>query len=381
MTKTICIFSDGTGQAGGDNPIHWTSVYRLYKFTRDISPRQTAFYDPGLGSDPDLGEENAGLFAGFTKWISQATGLGITRNIVDCYCALLLAYEPGDRIFLFGFSRGAYTVRSLGGVLSLCGLPVGARGGALPVTRWDQFRRGFDRVRPLAETAVKNVYQIRDDAARQAAAAAFRRDHQSHAALPYFIGVWDTVRALGIKGLSDLIGLRHAFHNAELNPAVPYGRHALAIDEDREVFKPELWDERPAPATQSIKQVWFAGVHADIGGGYADSRGLSDIALGWMIDEAAAVPHPLIIDPALDPPLAPDPQALQHDERQTSFVPWFAKDRRGFVASPLQVPPAQFHPSVPARFAAAGVPHLNGTRPYRPDALRGHPDFASFYPA
>lgn len=379
MPKTICIFSDGTGQAGGDNPIHWTNVYRLFKFTRDISPAQIAFYDPGLGSDPDAGEEANGFLSGLTKWLSQATGLGITRNIVDCYGALLLCHEPGDRIFLFGFSRGAYTVRSLGGVLSLCGIPARPHGGIGHVTRWDQFRRRLDSVRPLAEEAVKQVYQIEDEARRKQAAADFRQRHGSADALPYFIGVWDTVRALGIKGVSDLIGFRHKFHNAALNPAVPHGRHALAIDENREVFKPELWDETQAPPAQVIKQVWFAGAHADIGGGYADSRGLSDIALQWMIAEAKAVSHPLIVDPALDPPLTPVPLAVQHDETQTSLIPWFRKDRREFVASALQKPPAEFHPSVAVRFAAPAVPHLKDMRPYRPEALRGVPEFAAWY--
>lgn len=378
MPKTICIYSDGTGQAGGDNPIHWTNVYRLYKFTRAISPAQIAFYDPGLGSDPDLQEE-AGLFSGLHKWVSQATGLGITRNIVDCYAALLLCYEPGDRIFLFGFSRGAYTVRSLGGVLGLCGIPVHPHGGSAHVTRWNQFRAHLDSVRALAEEAVRNVYQIGDENVRQQAAQDFRQRHGSADALPYFVGVWDTVRALGIKGISDLIGYRHAFHNAALNPHVPHGRQALAIDEEREVFKPELWDETHAPPTQTIKQVWFSGAHADIGGGYADSRGLSDIALQWMITEAQGITHPLIVDPAIDPPLAPDPLANQHDETQTSVVPWFRKDRREFVRSALQKRGAAFHPSITARFDAPAVPHLGAMKPYRPETLRGMAAFSQFY--
>lgn len=380
MQKSILIYSDGTGQAGGDNPIHWTNVYRLYKFTRDISPAQIAFYDPGLGSDPDQAEDNAGFLAGITRWISQATGLGITRNIVDCYGALLLAYEPGDRIFLFGFSRGAYTVRSLGGVLSLCGIPADARAGAAGVARWDQFRARLASVRPLAEEAVKQVYQISDAAARNAAAQNFRIRHQSHPALPHFVGVWDTVRALGIKGLSDMLDIfKHRFHNAELNPDVPYGRQALAIDENRETFKPELWDERQSPPRQSIRQVWFAGAHSDIGGGYADSKGLSDLALQWMIAEAAAVTHPLIVDPAIDPPLAPDALTMQHDELKTGYLPWIRKDRRESIASPLQVPAARFHPSVRARFDARDVLHLDERKPYRPEALRGVPEFAAYY--
>ncbi len=378
MAKTICIFSDGTGQAGGDNPVHWTNVYRLYKFTRDIAPgRQVAFYDPGLGSDPDVADAGSGPFSGLTKWLSQATGLGITRNIVDCYAALLLAFEPGDRIFLFGFSRGAYTVRSLGGALGLCGLPPAQTGPA--ILDWSAFRARLDSVRPLAEEAVA-VYQIEEEAPRAIAARAFRAAHGSVDAIPHFIGVWDTVRALGVQGLSDLFGFRHKFHNASLNPAVPYGRQALSIDENRDVFQPEIWDERAAPASQSIRQMWFAGVHADIGGGYSDARGLSDIALGWMIEEATRIPQPLIVDPAMDPPLAPDALAIQHDERRTSILPWFYGDRRAFVASPSLKAPVQFHPSLATRFAAPAVPHLGDMKPYRPAALKGRPEFAPYYP-
>ncbi|MGL4812178.1 MAG: DUF2235 domain-containing protein [Beijerinckiaceae bacterium] len=379
MAKTICIFSDGTGQAGGDNPIHWTNVYRLYKFTRDIAPGQIAFYDPGLGSDPDVAE-NGGWSGWLLKLYAQSTGFGITRNIVDCYAALLLSYEPGDRIFLFGFSRGAYTVRSLGGALGCCGIPADSRGGQPPVTRWDQFRARLDSVRPLAVEAVENVYQIRSDADRAAASAAFRARHNSHPALPHFIGVWDTVRALGVKGLSDLLDpFKHRFHDAALNKAVPYGRQALAIDENRETFKPELWDERKAPSTQSIRQVWFAGAHTDIGGGYQDKPKLADMPLQWMIGEAQAIDHPLIVDPAMDPPLAPDALAMQHDELKTGRIPWFRKDRRDFIASPMQAPPAEFHPSVDERFAAPDVLHLDERKPYRPEALRQHPRYRHWY--
>lgn len=383
MPKAICIFSDGTGQAGGDNPIHWTNIYRLYKFTREIAPGgQVAFYDPGLGSDPDTGDRRAGLFSGAMRWLSQATGLGISDNIIDCYAALLLAHEPGDRIFLFGFSRGAYTVRSLGGVLTLCGVPADPRKGAAALTDWREISKNLDSMRELATEAVKKVYQVSDDAARAKAALDFRARHHSQDATPYFIGVWDTVRALGIKGLDsvvEMLGLKHKFHNATLNPNVPHGRQALAIDEDRETFKPELWDERDAPATQTIRQVWFTGVHSDIGGGYEDSRGLSDVALAWMIEEAAALDHPMIVDPAIDPPLTPNPVAIQHDERVTSAIPWVKKDRRDFVGSVHLRAPVNFHASVTERFEAPMVPQLNVMKPYRPKTLRGVEEFARFY--
>jgi uncharacterized protein (DUF2235 family) len=131
MPKNILIFSDGTGQAGGRAPDeNISNIYKLFRATRcgpesDIDPLvQLTFYDPGLGSQPD-----GGIFFAERayRWIhnvvSQATGLGITLNIIDCYAAILQMWQPGDRIFLFGFSRGAYTVRCVAAVLSLCGVP------------------------------------------------------------------------------------------------------------------------------------------------------------------------------------------------------------------------------------------------------------------
>ncbi|WP_342360261.1 DUF2235 domain-containing protein [Terrarubrum flagellatum] len=386
MAKNVCIFSDGTGQAGGDNPLHWTNVYRLYKFTREIAPgEQIAFYDAGLGSDPDVKEQRAGFFSDAYKWLSQATGLGITRNIIDCYAALMLAFEPDDRIFLLGFSRGAYTARSLGGALGLCGVPRNARAGRPPVANWREFQMRLDETRALAKEAVTEVYQVEDEAERKIAAAEFRARHHCIDATPYFIGVWDTVRALGLKGFGSVIealGLKHKFHNASLNPAVPFGRQALSIDENRAIFRPEIWDERGAPSSQSIRQTWFAGVHADVGGGYPDSRGLSDIALSWMIEEAKAIPHPLIVDPAIDPPLTPSAVAGQHDERRTSLIPWAYGDRREFVSRANPGASAKFHAAVKERFDAEVIDILarpKKSQPYRPEALRERPEFAAYY--
>ena len=107
MPRNICIFSDGTGQGGGANPINWTNVYRLFMATREADAAgQVCFYDPGLGANPDAGEIR-GPFRRLKDLLAQATGYGITDNIIDCYAALLLAHETGDRIYLFGFSRGA----------------------------------------------------------------------------------------------------------------------------------------------------------------------------------------------------------------------------------------------------------------------------------
>jgi len=309
-------------------------------------------------------------------WLAQATGYGITDNIIDCYAALLCSWRPGDRIFLFGFSRGAYTVRSLGGVLALCGVPAGFAN----VLRWDGFGDAIaaTEVRALASSAVKDVYMIQDGAARAAAAAAFRQRHGTEPAPPFFVGVWDTVRALGLPAIGSMPG-RHKFHDAILNRKVAHGRQALAIDENRQVFAPELWDETQAPAGQ-IKQLWFAGVHTDIGGGYGLQMGLADLALDWMVAEAQAASPPLMVEPGLIAELRPDALGLQHDERQTSWLPWSEGTRESFVLHGFQPQPARMAPAVEPRLQAPAVPILDERRPYRPRALATYPPFARYYP-
>jgi uncharacterized protein (DUF2235 family) len=190
MPKNIVIFSDGTGQAGGIPGLVPSNVYKLYRACPVTPGVQETFYDPGLGSPPDG--------ARWRQWrqiynlVSQTTGLGISWNIVDCYDALIKMYEPGDRIYLFGFSRGAYTVRSLGGMLALCGIPTRSGRGHDP--RVDRRAR-----RRLAWRALRWVYQTygSSDAKRRKRAERakkYRERYASHVATPYFIGVWDTVR-------------------------------------------------------------------------------------------------------------------------------------------------------------------------------------------
>src|SRR6201998_1870348 len=160
MSKNIVIFSDGTGQAGGItfDEVR-TNVYKLYRASRvgpdtTIDPsEQVAFYDPGLGSPADGSKIKIQWARRVYNFASQATGLGITANIIDCYAALIRLYRDGDRIFLIGFSRGAYTVRALAAVIACCGIPGQLPGGgALPMDVEGSTR--------LAETAVKSVYQF-----------------------------------------------------------------------------------------------------------------------------------------------------------------------------------------------------------------------------
>lgn len=214
MGRNIVIFSDGTGQRGGvlvDE--RRSNIYKLYRATR-VAPdscvdpaEQTAFYDPGLGTLPGGVDSPAALARSLYNLVSRVTGLGITGNIIDCYAALVRSWRPGDRIFLFGFSRGAYTMRCLGGVLRLCGLPrTGKDGVAL--------KRDAASARRIAREAVAvynytNSRPVRERTRRQEElighrallAARFRRSYDSDGAdggnaRPYFLGVFDTVASL-----------------------------------------------------------------------------------------------------------------------------------------------------------------------------------------
>jgi Uncharacterized alpha/beta hydrolase domain (DUF2235) len=229
MSKNILIFSDGTGMAGGIKfDEDRTNIYKLYRATRCgpdscIDPKdQIAFYDPGLGSPADGGFIWGRTGRRIYNLISQATGLGITANIIDCYAALIRLYREGDRIFLFGFSRGAYTVRCLGAVIAQCGVPRHMPNGE-PVPL------DVAGSRKLATQAVTDVYQFCSSRPRKQEgsyrnfmldtrtriAAGFRAAHGSadpRAAdkanvYPYFIGVFDTVAALGRPGAAVLIAI------------------------------------------------------------------------------------------------------------------------------------------------------------------------------
>ena len=216
MPKNVVVFSDGTGQDGGVRPERRLSnVYKMYRasrvsFDHGIDPAgQVTMYDPGLGTDIGATAVTApGRFV--QKLLSSVEGRGITTNIADCYTFIINHYQPGDRIFLFGFSRGAYTVRSVADLLRLCGVPTKTPNG--PVLR---FRA---QAREIAEEATLTVLEHgaghprggeleneRDELARR-----FREKYGSHHpsgevqrsnVAPYFIGVFDTVAALGASGL------------------------------------------------------------------------------------------------------------------------------------------------------------------------------------
>lgn len=220
MSKNILIFSDGTGQVGGLRPDQRLSnVYKLYRATRpgpdsSIDPaRQVTFYDAGLGA----GEAGSLTFKRVRNFFAAALGTGIDENVIDCYAAIIANYSPSDRIVLVGFSRGAYTVRSVANVMNLCGVPT-HDGDGNPVPRYGP------SLRKIASEAVRDVYnhgagskRAKYEAQREHKACRFRTKYGSEGAgadgegqgnvQPEFVGVFDTVAALGSRTASIVVGI------------------------------------------------------------------------------------------------------------------------------------------------------------------------------
>ena len=222
---------------------------------RSDGTAQVVHYDRGVG----------------THWFDHlrggAFGYGLSANVLEAYRFLARRFEPGDALFLFGFSRGAYTARSLAGLIRNCGI--------LKVPSPGRVEEAYA------------LYRRRDDAShpRGTEAELFRRMH-SHETRIRCIGVWDTVGALGIPGGGfRWLNSRWAFHDVDLSSTVDNAFQALAADEERKVFVPSLWRRQPGSNGQRLEQVWFAGAHSNVGGGYADS-GLADVAFLWMKQRA-----------------------------------------------------------------------------------------------
>jgi uncharacterized protein (DUF2235 family) len=257
--KRLIVCSDGTWnnrEKGGDGGItNVVKISRLVAPTASDGTSQIVFYDPGVGTEGSVWDR---VFAG-------VTGQGLSKNIGDAYLFLVENFTPGDEIYLFGFSRGAYTARSTVGLIRKCGL--------LRKDQVDKFQEAYALYR-------SDKHPDSDEA------KAFRQEH-SHETPVHFLGVWDTVGSLGIpvSGLRSWTARKYQFHDVALSKIVKHARHAVSIDERRKSFEPTLWSTKGVPG-QTVEQVWFAGVHSGVGGGYAES-GLSDVALAWMTDEAA----------------------------------------------------------------------------------------------
>lgn len=230
-------------------------TFRLLREGRRRAHR-TVYYEPGV------------QWGGWLRIGDVALGRGINRQIRRAYGYLASHYQPGDRIYLFGYSRGAYAVRSLAGVIDRVGL----------LTR-----------EQATERNVQLAYRHYQSGPDRAAARAFARAHCHPEATIEMVGVWDTVKALGLclPLFWKLTVDQHAFHSHRLGRSVRHGFHALALDETRDVFEPVLWD---CPHHgQIVQQAWFRGSHGDVGGqigGRLDSRPLANIPLVWMLERA-----------------------------------------------------------------------------------------------
>ena len=295
MPKNIIVFSDGTGQEGGKG--NNTNVYKLFNMIEDRTVNQISFYDRGLGT-------------GWRKITGNISGMGISENIYECYKFIFENYLAGDNIFLFGFSRGATTVRSLSGFIHLFGI--------LPKSRPELIKQAY------------KIYKIENNDERKKQADEFLSRHHNQWTKIKFIGVWDTVDALGLpfKKLDMLVDwfpvFRHKFHDLLLSESVEHARQALAIDDERLTFHPKIWDKE-IKDYQTMKQVWFCGMHTDVGGGYKEEE-LSDIPLIWMVEEAKK--FGLLIYSKHKVKTHPDPDGFMHDSRKGFPGSLFRKSTR-----------------------------------------------------
>jgi uncharacterized protein (DUF2235 family) len=260
MSKNIVYCADGTWDSSADG----TNVYKLFKACLTTAS-QVPYYDDGVGANGTSLE----------KLLGGAFGNGLFQKIKDGYTKIAQVYEAGDKIFLFGFSRGAYTARSLAGMIAISGLPT----------------KNFDDA--LIEAAFQ-AYRNKDR--RDQILAALQVPYAMDNAKLTMVGVWDTVGSLGIPavfgGVSPLI---YGFLDTSLHEDVLYAYQALAIDERRSEFPATLWTSEPKP-NQTLEQIWFTGVHCDVGGGYPE-HGLSDITFAWMLAKALALG--LQVDPGV----------------------------------------------------------------------------------
>ena len=382
-------------------------------------------------------------------------------NIIDCYAAILRMWQPGDRIFLFGFSRGAYTVRCVAAVLSFCGVPTTMADGKTPLFR------DAGSTRKIAKEAVRKIYQHvgspKDTAyleQRKALALQFRKKYRSDAngaanVNPFFAGVFDTVAtlgsigffmalvlaavaifaaiafaqsfflfqflpafwcliatsiviagiwyavthvqyAVGLPGYSFLQTLHFTapkmqFYDKHLDNSVWYARHAMSIDENRADFARVQWGStqnkgpsRPDSYPDWLDQIWFAGVHSDIGGSYPENElRLSDITLEWMVHAAVNLPdastpngNGIKVD-ARFLKMRPDPLGPQHDAREPGYLWGHFKWKKAL--RPIESD-AILHPSVYQRLAANEVQHFYEMAPYRPENLSKHVNLTQYYP-
>jgi len=260
MGKNIVICCDGTWNTADQHAGELPTPTNVIKTARAVLAEhpdgtpQVVFYLQGVGTNRGLDRITGGAF-----------GIGLSRNVQEAYRFIVHNLAEGDRLFVFGFSRGAYTARSLCGLIRKAGVLTKQHSDLVP----DAYR----------------LYKQRNLHPDDPPAVRFREQHARETPI-HFLGVWDTVGALGIPGgkLRWLTAWRYQFHDVQLSKIVRNAFHALAIDEKRRAFRPTLWSAKSTPG-QRVEQVWFAGVHSNVGGGYPEA-GLADEAFTWMKDRS-----------------------------------------------------------------------------------------------
>jgi len=300
--KNLVLCCDGTANEFAEDR---TNVVKLFSVLQQGSPNQVVYYHPGLGTMEPLGVQ-LNIAKSITRLLGRAIGYGLEADIRDAYVFLINHFEPGDKVFMFGFSRGAYTVRAVASLLRMYGL--------IP--------RGNEPLVPYATRMLSALSKIEKEKDRGSFFKLGREFKETFGKIRicklWFVGVWDTVSSVG--WIQNPLSLPYTANN----PDIHIGRHAIAIDERRAFFRTNLWFPKSPPeksGPQNLKQVWFPGVHSDVGGGYPESEsGLSKIALKWMLDEAIAAE--LLVDAGkMDLVLGnkggdyvkPDPKAVMHE--------------------------------------------------------------------
>jgi uncharacterized protein (DUF2235 family) len=345
LAKNIVICCDGTGNEYGDNN---SNVVQLYASLIIDGKQQVGYYHPGLGTEGSPTASNK-VSEALSVIAGLAFGSGILLYISDAYRYLMNVYQEGDNVYLFGFSRGAYTVRALAGVLQMFGLLCPGNDGLIPYIVKMYARRSREANGMTHTFTVATGFK-----------STFCRPCPLH-----LVGVWDTVSSVG--WIWDPLKLPYTARN----PDMAHGRHAISIDERRCSFRNNLWGE-PFPG-QDIKQVWFTGVHSDIGGSYPSAEcGLSQISLQWMLCEAVSLG--LLVDPQRAAAIlgrgtssccAPNPAQHEHN---SLTGPWWilevfphsyydsttkTKKWRIPLGAPRTIPPnSVFHESVWKKLAA-----------------------------
>ncbi len=269
--KNIVICCDGTNNKFGSKN---TNVVRIAQIV-ERDDEQKVYYDPGVGTMPD-----SSAFTKAGKFVSKVAGLafgrGLAANISDAYRFLMNYYADGDRVFIFGFSRGAYTARALAGLLHHLGL----------------LRPGLENLVPYAIRMARGINDLDEDNKKDywrtcaAIRGSFSRpvtvaEEQTTRFHVHFLGLWDTVSSVG------WIWDPKVFPYTARNPSVEIVRHAVAIDERRTFYRQNLWFKKGDDATD-VLQLWFPGAHSDVGGGYGDDGRLWQESLAWIAKEASA---------------------------------------------------------------------------------------------